>query len=296
MHNSVSQLNIKKTLVVVVVVAVSVIIFSGAFGWDGREKEAGRLAVQSVQEQKSFLQVGEELEYSVSYSFFSIGTVRFKILDESERNGRTIFKAMARIESNPSLNWLKEVHIRFYGEIDDSVFSYYWIGEDSSSSGIDYRSLTFNYADSELVYNNWDVLSSGERKDGKTDTTQIRGLGQDGLSLFFYARQHAREKRNVTVPTFIEDKEANAYINFQDKIEDVDIDAVDYPVETVFLDGKADFVGVVGMTGGFRGWFSNDDARIPIVARLSVWIGSIKVELKSWKRTGWQPPRYVEKN
>jgi hypothetical protein len=253
------------------------------------------LPQQLSSDQSSFLQVGEELEYAVSYSFFSIGTITFKILDKGIRNGRPFFRTRAIIESNPSLNWLKEVHIRFYGEIDDSIFSNYWISEDSSSKEVNYHSLSFNYDDSELVYEKGVVDQSGVRNVLKMDSIHINGPGQDGLSLFFFARAHARERREVTVPTFIENKEANAHINFQNKVEDADIDAVKYPVETVFLDGRADFVGVVGMTGGFRGWFSNDVARIPIVARLNVWLGSIKVQLKSWKRQGWQPPQYLER-
>jgi hypothetical protein len=262
-----------------------------------RASDGGARVSTSFQDsvrQPSFLQVGEELEYAVSYSFFSIGTISFKILGKGERNGRPVFKARAIIDSNPSMNWLKEVHIRFYGEIDDSVFSHYWISEDSSKSGIDYHSLTFHYADSALVYEKGNILPSGQRDQVVLDTIRVSRPGQDGLSLFFFAREHAREKRKVTVPTFIENKEANAFIDFQDKIEDVDIDAVEYPVATAFLDGHADFVGVVGMTGGFRGWFSDDEARIPIIARLNVWLGSIKVELKGWKRSGWVPPKFVE--
>ncbi len=270
------------------------VVFVGAVQGYRPGQKIELMPFQSMPDQSSFLQIGEELEYAVSYSFFSIGTVKFKIVDEGTRNGRPFFKARAIIESNPSLNWLKEVHIRFYGEIDDSIFSNYWISQDSSSSRVEYHSLTFNYDDSELVYEKGEIGRSGERRIRKTDSIRITGPGQDGLSLFFYAREHAREKREATVSTFIENKEANAHINFQNKIEDMDIDAVKYPVETVFLDGRADFVGVVGMTGGFRGWFSNDAARIPIVARLNVWLGSIKVELKSWKRQGWQPPQYIE--
>ena len=271
----------------------SIFVLPGV-GGSGSEPGVVRTQQQLPSTESTFLQVGEELEYAVSYSFFSIGTIKFKILDKGVRDGRTFFKATAIIESNPSLNWLKEVHIRFYGEIDDSIFSHYWISRDSSSAGIDYHSLTFNYNDSELVYEKGSIVPSGERKVLETDSIRVFGPGQDGLSLFFYARMHARQKLEVTVPTFIENKEANAFINFKDKIEETDLDAVDYPVETVFLDGRADFVGVAGMTGGFRGWFSNDSARIPIVARLSVWIGSIKVELKHWNRPGWQPPRYRE--
>jgi len=271
----------------------SVVIVGLAGGFRNARRSAGGEGGWLPQK-PSFLQVGEELDYAVSYSFFSIGTISFKILGEGIRNNRTIFKTRAVIESNPSLNWLKEVHIRFYGEIDDSIFSHYWISEDSSASGIDFHSLTFDYIDSNVVYEKGDIDTAGKRNVVMVDTVHIGGPRQDGLSLFFYAREHAREKKEVNVPTVIDNKEVNATINFQDKIEDMDIDAVDYPVETVFFDGRADFVGVLGMTGGFRGWFSNDVARIPVVARLNVWIGSIKVELKSWKREGWQPPRYVK--
>ena len=155
-------------------------------------------------------------------------------------------------------------------------------------------SLTFSYGDHRLMYEKGNVFPSGERKIANVDTVSISGPVQDGLSLFYYAREHVRQKKEVNVPTVIDNKVAATYIDFQNKIEDADIDAVDYPVETVFFNGRADFVGVVGMTGGFRGWFSNDSARIPIIARLNVWLGSIKVELKSWKRQGWQPPRYTD--
>ena len=64
-----------------------------------------------------------------------------------------------------------------------------------------------------------------------------------------------------------------------------------YPVDVMKLDGRADFVGVFGLTGGFEGLFSNDVAGIPITARMKVILGSVKVELKSWKRDNWIPPK-----
>ncbi len=257
---------------------------------------AGAREVQVQTAEKPFLQVGEELEYRVSYSFFHIGTIRFKVQDSEVRNGRPVFNVTAVMESNPSLSWLTEVHIRFYGEMDDSIFSWYWVSEDSSKSGIDFHTLTFRYDDSVVVYRKGKTGPSGEKSIQETDTVRIHGRAEDGLSLFYFARRNVRQKKEVVVPTVIDNKEEKTYINFQNKIEDVEIDAVDYPIETVFFDGKADFVGVAGLTGGFRGWFSNDDARIPIVARLSVWLGSIKVELIRWNRPGWVPPRFVERH
>ncbi len=280
-----------------ILATVGIILVGSLFlGWadnkDAGQESKAQSAPLTQTGEPTCIQVGEELEYAVSYSFFSIGTVRFKILGQGVREGRPIFKAQARIESNPGLSWLTDVHIRFYAEIDDSVFSHYWLSEDSSKSGIDYHSLTFYYPDRNVIYQKGNVSPSGVNKIEEQDTVAVTGPEEDGLSLFYYAREHVRQKKLDTVSTFIDNKEKKTYIDFQNKIEDVDIDAVKYPVETVYFNGHADFVGVVGLTGGFRGWFSNDAARVPIMARLNVWIGSIKVELKSWNRPGWQPPEY----
>ncbi|MEK7748585.1 MAG: DUF3108 domain-containing protein, partial [Bacteroidota bacterium] len=139
-------------------------------------------------------------------------------------------------------------------------------------------------------------LPNNELQVESLDTVAVGEKCQDGFTVFFYARKHVRQKQQVNVPTFIENKKVNTFINFMNSVTDVNIDAVDYPVEVVEFDGKADYVGVFGLTGGFSGQFSNDDARIPIVARMNVILGSIKVELKSWKREGWRPPKFVERD
>ncbi|OGU31828.1 MAG: hypothetical protein A2X67_04470 [Ignavibacteria bacterium GWA2_55_11] len=240
------------------------------------------------------LQVGEELEYSVSYSFFSIGTIRFKITERTEHRNRVVYKAHTIIDSNPSLSWLADVHIRFYSMMDEDVFTYQWSGDDSASSGVEFRMMDFDYPMKKMYY------VRGVRPNGKPvetferETVAVSGQAQDGLSLFYYARRHVRDKRVEEIPTFIDKKEESTRINFLAKIESQEIDAVEYPVETVFFNGHAGFVGVFGLTGGFEGWFSNDDARIPVTARLKVILGSIKVELTGWKRPGWSPPRASE--
>ena len=75
-----------------------------------------------------------------------------------------------------------------------------------------------------------------------------------------------------------------------------EIDAVDYPIDVVKLDGRADFVGVFGLTGAFEGIFSNDLAGIPITARMKVVLGSVRVELRKWKRGDWIPPKAMTDN
>jgi hypothetical protein len=95
----------------------------------------------------------------------------------------------------------------------------------------------------------------------------------------------------MNVPTFVNEKKVNTYINFMGKVGSTEIDAVKYPIRTVELGGTVDFVGIFGLTGGYQGWFSDDEAAIPIVARMKVILGSVYIELKKWNRPGWTPPR-----
>ncbi len=71
----------------------------------------------------------------------------------------------------------------------------------------------------------------------------------------------------------------------------MDIDAVNYPVKTVYFNGKAEWNGLYGLNGKFEGWFSDDDACVPIKAKMNVYVGNVNIELKSWKRKNWTPPK-----
>ena len=264
-------------------------------GWSGANGPPARVVSDPHSAfQSRMLEVGEELEYKVSYSFFTIGTIRTQVLSRETRNGRIVYKTRALIESNPSLSWLVDLHIRFYSEMDGSIYSYYWLSDDSTSKEVNFRRFRFDYDNNRAYIERGKRINDGVRKVESTDTVKITGQCQDGLSLFFYAREHVHYVGQDRIPTLIEDKQASTYINFTNKRTDMEIDAVDYPVDVVAFDGKADYVGIFGLTGGFRGWFSNDEHQVPIVARMNVILGSIKIQLAKWNRPGWQPPKYVE--
>jgi hypothetical protein len=245
---------------------------------------------------KRMLQVGEELEYSVHYSFFTIGKIVFRVTDKEERNGRTVYHASAFIDSNPSLNWLAELHVRFYSEIDQDAFSYGWVSEDSTSKKVTYRKMRFDYKKNKMYFEWGEKLPSGERKQNGTGTVAITQECQDGLSLFYCAREHVLERRQKSIPTFVDTNEVTTKINLSVENLEEEIDAVDYPIDVVKLDGRADFVGVFGLTGAFEGIFSNDLAGIPITARMKVVLGSVRVELRKWKRGDWIPPKAMTNN
>lgn len=258
--------------------------------------QPSNLDSETVRQIDRMLQVGEELEYSVHYSFFNIGTIHFKVDSKYERNGKVIYHAYAIMDSNPSLSWLVDLHIRFYTDIDQDAFTYQWLSEDSTSKKITYRKMNFDY-DAHKMYYEWgEKIKINEYKKIGERTINISNYCQDGLSLFYYARAHACEKKQTKIPTFVDTNEVTTNINFGVEHTDEDIDAVNYPIDVMKLDGRADFVGVFGLTGGFEGVFSKDATGIPITARMKVILGSIKVELKSWKRDNWIPPKAVSEN
>ena len=263
------------------------------------EKLSARSSYQEwepVQQNEGMLQVGEELEYSVHYSIFNIGTIRFKVTNKAERNGKVIYHAQAIMDSNPSLSWLVDLHIRFYTEMDQDAFTYQWLSEDSASNITNYRKMHFDYETHKMYFEWGEKLKTGEYRKNGERTIKITNNCQDGLSLFYYAREHAFEKKQTKIPTFVDTNEVITNFNFGIEHLEEEIDAVNYPVDVVKLDGLANFVGVFGLTGGFEGVFSNDAASIPITARLKVILGSVKVELKNWKRDKWIPPKAAKEN
>lgn len=274
--------------VVLIAVLVGLVITQGTSSVVGSEAAPVWIPDGTV------LQVGEELEYKVTYSFFNLGTIRFRITDKFEREGRTVYRASSWIDSNPSLPFV-DLHIRFISEIDEGMFSYSWLADDSMKSEIVSRLFSFEYDSSRVLVERSRRKPGGLKTVEKVDTFAVTDKLQDGLSLFFYAREHVRRQREVIVPTFIDNKQVNTLINFMNRREEEEVAAVEYPIDVVYFDGRMDYEGVFGLTGYFEGWFSNDQARIPIVAKMKVILGSVKIQLQKWNRNGWQPPRFGKK-
>jgi hypothetical protein len=103
-------------------------------------------------------------------------------------------------------------------------------------------------------------------------------------------------EKQLRVPTMVELDVYPTDITFTKNVGPIECDAFDDDVETKELFGKANFTAsaLAGFTGEFRGWFSNDEAAIPIYAELTISLGTIDVELEYWKRGPWNPPRFAE--
>jgi hypothetical protein len=240
---------------------------------------------QNVPADRVFVE-GEELVYNVRYGFIDLGQVRIRVLGSTREKSSVTYQGKGLIDSYPKVPFV-DLHAVFETVIDSGMFSRRFIGRQKENGQWDISRYDFEYPGKRVLIE----VAARDSVVVKRDTIHIETAYQDGLSLFFFARTKLFSGQKINVPTLIKEQKVNTYIDFKNEHTSVDLDAVDYPVDVVRFDGNMDFVGVFGLTGGFEGWFSNDEARVPIQAKMKVLIGSVTVELMKWTRPGWNPPR-----
>ncbi|MBI1804453.1 MAG: DUF3108 domain-containing protein [Ignavibacteriae bacterium] len=235
-------------------------------------------------------QVGEELTYNVSYAGVDIGQVRVKVAEKSSDAKGSYFVAYAYIDSYKGIPFV-DLHTVYQNHIEEPCNAHWFFSRTKDGSRWITDTYEFDYPRrAAYIYQGiWKENTVANR-----DTLRIDTLYQDGLSLFFYARKTVMTHEKVKIPTLVNRKKGYTHIDFTVERTKEEIDAVSYPVDVVHFEGEAKFVGVFGLTGGFEGWFSNDAARVPILAKMKVIIGNVRIELMKWTRSGWTPPRYVE--
>lgn len=237
------------------------------------------------------LQVGEELTYVVSYSFIKLGEIKIEVKNKRTIKGKTYYSTIAYMDSFPDIPFVN-LHMIYESTINPDYYSSSFQGIVKKEEYTTFTKYNFKY-DSSLIrikkgkiepYEIWTDSTA------KADTEY-----QDGLSILFFARFISGTGDSVEVPCFVNEKKVFTDIYSYKEVSGISIDALNYEVACQKLKGDMKFISVFGLTGNFEGWFTDDEASVPILAKLKVIIGNVKVELKSWKKPGWMPPRF-EKN
>jgi hypothetical protein len=236
------------------------------------------------------LVVGEELTYIVKYALLNLGELRFKVVAKEKMNGKNVYSAVVYMDSYNGLPAV-DLHQTYETKLNSDYYSEFFRGIVKGKDYASYTDYFFNYAKKKVHV-----------KKGKVNPYEVWNdtvghadkMCQDGLSLFYFARMGTGKRHVAVVPCLVNEKRVNTRINFYDEVQKVRINAVNYDIAAVRLDGHTDFVGVLGLTGDFEGWFTDDVAGIPLKATMNLIIGKVSVELTSWKRPGWNPPRYKQ--
>lgn len=229
---------------------------------------------------------GEEILYEVSFLGIKLGTIRILTETEERINNKITYRTKAFIDSYEGIPFLS-LHAVFTSWIDPSfTYSHKFTSSMKEQDHWLFDQNIYDYANKRVIIEKY---KKGEKYFSRTILTDKKW--NDGLSLFFLARQFTKSKKNIKIPTIMDQDTFYTYINFHGRRENVVIKNVSYPIRTVNFNGKASWTGIYGLTGYFEGWFSDDEASVPIKAKMNVYIGSIDIELIRWNRADWQPPK-----
>lgn len=244
------------------------------------------LSFPSVAAFSQMFYAGEVIEYQVSYLGIRLGTIKIVTEAVDSIKGSPVFRCRAFIDSRPGIPFV-DLHSIFNSWIDKSAqYSQQFLASTKGNEGWYYDKYNFDYKKGTILFE-----SGFESTQNKSYLVNTNTKWNDGLSLFFLARQFCASGRNISVPTIMNSDTVRTAIYFGGKREEVSIDASSYPIKTVYFNGNANWTGIYGMTGKFEGWFSDDEAHIPIKAKLKLYVGNANIELVRWSRGNWQPPK-----
>ena len=240
----------------------------------------------------SFYSEGEELLYDVSWSGISIGTINLQTLSVPEVSKAGKHKAVAYIDSRSGLPFVN-VHLVAYTEMDSSFNSINSCSYEKQDGGWQKVQYWYQFLEKKIIVEEetQETLNSPPQYSAVRDTLYITRIPiQDGISLVFLGRDLSHVHDSISYPTVSNEKLGETLFYPLRPHSKVNIKAWKKPIHVVELSGKMKLEGILGLTGDFKGWFSNDTAAIPITAEMKVILGSVKIELKQWNRKGWNPP------
>jgi hypothetical protein len=232
---------------------------------------------------------GEELVYNVRYGFIDLGQVRIKTIGKSRQAAFTTYNTKAFIDSYRGIPFV-DLHATFESWMDTTVCSHDFVGKMKQDNQWDFARYKFDNDGHRCLME----IGNRDTVVAKRETLSVNGPQQDGLSLFFFARDRLFSGQKLNVPGVVKEQKVNTYIDFYKERTSVEVDVIEYPVDVTKFEGHLDFEGIYGLTGDFTGWFSSDEARVPILAKMKVIVGSVTIELMKWTRPGWTPPRARE--
>jgi hypothetical protein len=217
---------------------------------------------------------GEQLTYTVYYNvagaYINAGTATFSNVLERLGN-KTVYHIAAEGNTNPSYDWIYKVRDRYETYIDTgSMQPLKFIRNVNEGGYKKYENITFNRSASTAVTNN--------------GVFKVPGCVQDVVSSMYYARNinFNKYKAGDRIPftMFLDNEVYNMYIRYLGK-EEVKtrygrFTAIKF--KPLLVKG-AIFEGGEKMTV----WVSDDNNHIPLRIESPIIVGSIKVDMMSYR-------------
>jgi len=229
---------------------------------------------------EELFQYKEMFTFEVKYSFFKLGWVDVELLPDTVYNGVLHKYLKTTIRSNSKVPFigveLDEFHSLFYINDDGiPVTSKYW------KNNVD-EAIT-----EEIVYefDRENNIVFYKEDDGSEGTMEMEEPATAGHVIFVFSRLFAGSNISSKQIVYISKNIGYLYFDNPSITEKRIYKPFDEPVEAVLTSGRTeDMEGPFGFSGNFRAWFLNDDLRVPLEARIRVFLGNVIIRLIDYKK------------
>ncbi len=245
-------------------------------------------AIDSLTSKKEFRKIsqtafglGEKLEFEINYGFVTAGYATMEVAPNFVNlNGRNCYEITISINSAPSFDWVYKFREKYKCFLDaEGIFP--WKFEQHLREGSYERDFEAIF-DHENLKVKTSAVTRGEKEPDREHS--IPKFVQDVVSAFYYARtmSFANINKNdiINIPSFYKDTTYNLAVRYLGK-DDADVPAGDFRCFMVQPDIKEG--ALMSKAEDIVLWISDDDRKIPVKIQLSIIIGSVKAELKSYQ-------------
>ena len=215
---------------------------------------------------------GEKLKYVLHYGLLDAGEAELTVYNApNHANGRPQLHVVGIGRSVGAFNWFYKVRDRYESYIDaDGIYPYHFVRRVNEGG---YKINQDYYFDQ----------INGEIKTSKGKKYQSQSYIQDMFSAFYYARtlnlDTVKYGDIYTIPAFVDGEFFPLKIKYIGK-EQVELRNGDYDClrfAPVVQEGR-----IFKDEDDLSVWITNDKNKIPVLAKASVIVGSIKMELESY--------------
>lgn len=225
-------------------------------------------------------QYKETFKYEVKYGFFKLGWVEVSLLPDTMYEGRMHKHLQTIITSNPK--------VPFFGTEVDYYHSFFYENED----GVPVTTKYWKDNIDENIYD--DIVYEFDRKNSKVyykeedntrDTLDLEEPATAGHIIFYFSRLFAGSDTPSDLLVYVTKKKGAIHFQNPSKTEKRAYAAFEKPVEAVLTTGTTENIaGPFGFSGEFRAWFMNDDLRVPLEARVKVFLGNAMIKLIEYSK------------
>jgi len=230
---------------------------------------APRLAVPSHGPPSAHFKVGERLTYALSWGIISAGNAVLEVAERQTMAGRPVVKLVHTARSNEFISAFYPVNNRVESLLDEEAgYPHHLLFKRREGRRKNDIEVRFDQA----------AHRATVTKDGNTETMEVPPRVQDTLSVLYFCR---------TLPTLAVGSSTIIYVNHDKKnyrlelkIEGAErIKGSLGEFDTLRILAIMPFKGLFLNEGNIRVWVTNDAARIPVLMKSKVIIGSISATL-----------------